>query len=352
MSPAAAVRIPPLPTVSDILRMYNIRAKKQLSQNFIMDPKLLNKIVKKCGPLDGKFVLEVGPGPGGITRSILGRGAWKCAVIEKDPRFLETLNHLNKCSGNRLDIHLGDVLTFNMENIFPDQLRRDWEGDIPDVRVVGNLPFNISTPLLIKWLRGMSEQSGIFSYGRVPLLLTFQHEVAHRLLAAPGDPERSRISVVSQNWARVDYEMMMPGGAFLPAPKVTVGLVSLRPLTKPYIDLPFDLVNKVVTTVFSHKNKLVMSNLKKLFPRKLSNDLASRMYSLAYLDEDKRAIHLTMDEHNRLCQAYKYLIDENPSLASYNRSKVSLTDEEALEVVIGPPGGSDVGQPMMVGQSS
>ena len=107
-------RLPPLPTLKDILMMYNIRAKKNLSQNFIMDPRLLDRIARTAGDLRGKHVIEVGPGPGGITRSILGQGAAMCTVIEKDPRFLPSLELLNEASGGRLDIVLGDVLTFNM----------------------------------------------------------------------------------------------------------------------------------------------------------------------------------------------------------------------------------------------
>lgn len=331
---AAAIRIPPLPTVNDILRMYNIRAKKQLSQNFIMDPRLLNRIAKKCGPLEGKYVVEVGPGPGGITRSILGLGARRCIVIEKDPRFIECLSHLNTCSGNKMDIHIGDALTFNMQELFPPGIRREWEGGVPDIRLVANLPFNISTPLLIKWLRCMSDRSELFSYGRVPLLLTFQHEVAHRIMAAPGDRERSRLSVVAQNWTRANYEFTIPGGAFVPPPQVSVGLVSFRPLTKPYIDLPFPLVNKVVTHLFRGKNKFVLSNVKTLFPKKLEDKLGWDMLSLSDIEKNRTAISFTMDEMNRLCQAYNHLITMNPSLAAYTRY---ISEESEEEVLIGPP---------------
>jgi len=328
-------RIPPLPTVSDILRMYNIRAKKQLSQNFIMDPRLLNRIAKKCGPLEGKYVVEVGPGPGGITRSLLGLGARRCAVIEKDPRFLESLNYLNEASGNRLDIHLGDVLTFNMEHLFPDGLRKDWEeGEPPDIRLIGNLPFNVSTILIVKWLKAMSERSNIFAYGRVPLVLTFQHEVAHRLIAPPGDSERCRLSVMCQNWARANYEFMIPGGAFVPAPEVEVGVVSFTPLIKPYIDLPFPLVNKVVSTLFRGKQRMVKKNIKPLFPRKLEDHLGEQMIELAGVNPARRVVSLKMDEFNRLCHAYKYLIEQNPSISNYTRN---ITQDSEDELTFSPP---------------
>merc|ERR1719391_1948530 len=149
-------------------------------------------------------------------------------------------------------------MSFNMEHLFPQGLKKEWDQGIPDIRLIGNLPFSISTILLIKWLRCISERSNIFSYGRVPLVLTFQHEVAHRLIAAPGDAERSRLSVMAQNWCRVNYEFLIPGGAFVPPPKVEVGVVSLEPLSKPYIDLPFPLVNKVVSAAFTGGKKKLL----------------------------------------------------------------------------------------------
>lgn len=327
-------RIPPLPTVSDILRMYNIKAKKHLSQNFIMDPRLLNRLAKKCGPLEGKYVVEVGPGPGGITRSVLGLGARKCVVIEKDPRFLESLKHLNDSSGNRLEVHLGDVLTFNMENLFPAGLRKGWNENSPDIRLIGNLPFNVSTILIVKWLKAMSERSNIFSYGRVPLVLTFQHEVAHRLIAPPEDSERCRLSVICQNWCRVHYEFMIPGAAFVPVPKVEIGVVSFKPLIKPYIDLPFPLVNKVVTALFRGKQRKVEKNVKTLFPKKLEDQLGCQMLELANVDPDRRVVSLKMDELNRLCSAYKYLNEENPTIAHYTRH---VTEDLEEDLTFSPP---------------
>ena len=182
-------RLPPLPTVKDILRMYNISATKKLSQNFIMDPRLLDRFAKLCKPA-GKTVVEVGPGPGGITRSILGQGARRCIAIEKDDRFLPALQLLNEASGGRLDVIHGDVMTLNMETMWPGSDQVDWHGPPPDMEIIGNLPFNVSTPLIIRWLNAMSEQKNIWKFGRVPLTLTFQLEVAQRMAAPPGNPIR------------------------------------------------------------------------------------------------------------------------------------------------------------------
>jgi len=326
----AAIRIPPFPTVNDLLRMYNIRAKKQFSQNFILDPRLLNRIAKRCGNLQGRHVIEVGPGPGGITRALLGLGASRVAVIEKDPRFSETLNYLNATCGNRLDIHMGDVLSFNMENLFSDKLRKSWNEEQEEVKLIGNLPFNVSTPLLIKWIRAISEHSNLFSYGRVPSVLTFQHEVAQRIIAPPNDPQRSRLSIVCQNWARCEYEFIIPGGAFVPKPEVDVGVVSIKPLVKPYIDLPFPLVNKFITVLFQGKQKHVKNTACNLFPKRLERQLSDKMLDLASIEPKRLPISLSMEELNKLCHAYKYLIEQNPSLANYSRNVTADSGEELV----------------------
>jgi dimethyladenosine transferase 1 len=334
MSKLTKIRVPVLPTVNDILRMYNVRATKRLSQNFIMDPRLLNRIAKKCGNLEGKHMVEVGPGPGGITRAILSQGVLTCTVIEKDKRFLPILEHLNASCGHRLNIHLGDVLHFNMENLFPQTLRKPWDGDEPDIGVVANLPFNVSTPLLIKWIHAIAEQRNIFSYGRVPLLLTFQHEVAHRIIAPPKDPERSRLSVICQNYARCEYEFMIPSGAFVPEPKVQVGVVSIKPLVQPYINLPFPLVNKVITQIFRGKKKVLSNTVGQLFPRRMEYYGVNEMLELTQIDPKTRPIELRMEEFNKLCHAYNHLIQKNPSLANYTRN---VSEDSNKDLVFSPP---------------
>ena len=279
-------------------------------------------------------MIEVGPGPGGITRSLLGLGATRVAVIEKDPRFRETLQYLNTACGNRLDIHIGDVLSFNMENLFSDKLRKSWNEEQEEVKLIGNLPFNVSTLLLVKWIKLMSEHSNLFSYGRVPLVLTFQHEVAQRIIAPPNDLQRSRLSIVCQNWARCEYEFIIPGGAFLPKPEVDVGVVSIKPLVKPYIDLPFPFVNKTITILLQGKKKTVRNTAANLFPKRLELKLSDKMLELASIEPTRLPISLNMEELNKLCHAYKYLIEQNPSLANYSRKKDSC--EELVYSADGP----------------
>jgi len=194
------------------------------------------------------------------------------------------------------------------------------------VKLIGNLPFNVSTLLLVKWIKLMSEHSDLFSYGRVPLVLTFQHEVAQRIIAPPNDLQRSRLSIVCQNWARCEYEFIIPGGAFLPKPEVDVGVVSIKPLVKPYIDLPFPFVNKTITILLQGKKKNVRNTAANLFPKRLELKLSDKMLELASIEPTRLPISLNMEELNKLCHAYKYLIEQNPSLANYSRKKDSCEE--------------------------
>ena len=320
-------RLPPLPTVKDILRIYNISASKKLSQNFILDPRQLDRLAALAEP-NGKHVVEVGPGPGGITRSLLGQGARRCFVIEKDSRFLSALQILNEASGGRLDIHIGDVMTFNMERLSPDLVSSDWHGPPPNIGVIGNLPFNVSTPLLIRWLEAISDKKSLWSHGRVPMTLTFQLEVAQRMIAPPGNPIRSRLSVVCQNWTRVNHKYTMPGGSFTPKPEVDVAVVTLHPLTEPYIQHPFPFVNKVVTNIFQGKRKKLYNTLPRLFPKPMSF-LSEVIIEETGLNPMMRAIDLDMNDWSRLCNSYARILRVNPSLAKY-KARVGDPDIEML----------------------
>jgi len=320
----ASRRLPPLPTIKDILRIYNIKAQKRLSQNFILDPRLLDKVARAGGSLAGCHVVEVGPGPGGITRSILGQGAVQCAVIEKDLRFLPSLRLLGEASGGRLVIHTGDVLSFNMCRLFPDVLRKGWNEEIPNVRVLGNLPFNVSTPLIIRWLADISTRGNVFSYGRVPLTLTFQKEVVDRMVAPPGASCRSRLSVMCQNWADVQHRFTIPGRAFVPKPEVDVGVVTFTPLKHPYIDLPFPMVEKVVTTIFHGKQKHLKNTLGQLFPKPMAKHFSEQMMAEAGLKDRRRAIDLNMADFSSLCHSYQRIVDENPSLGKYRHQSAKV----------------------------
>jgi dimethyladenosine transferase 1 len=208
----SSYRLPPLPSLRDLVRIYKLQAIKQLSQNFLLDEKLTSKIVKAAGNLRDHYVCEVGPGPGGITRPIIRRGAKKVVLIERDKRFASSLGMLKEaCPAGMVDIYWGDVLSFDMSQMFPDEVRRSWEDITPPIHIIGNLPFSVSTPLIIKWLDAISERRNAWSYGRVPLTLTFQLEVAERLVAEVLNSQRSRLSIMAQHLCHCSHKFTIPG---------------------------------------------------------------------------------------------------------------------------------------------
>eukprot|EP00058_Branchiostoma_floridae_P018836 XP_002604325.1 hypothetical protein BRAFLDRAFT_125270 [Branchiostoma floridae] len=226
------MRLPPLPTIRDIVKLYRLNAAKQLSQNFLFDTNLTDKIVKSAGNLEGAYVCEVGPGPGGITRSILKAGAAKVVVVELDKRFNAGLRLLSAAAPGRVEIVNADILTYNLAKALPLDLAVPWEGDPPNVHIIGNLPFNVSTPLIIRWLEALALRTGPFVYGRTQLTLTFQKEVCERICAPPRSSQRSRLSIMSQYLCRVKHCFRIPGKCFVPKPDVDVGVVHFTPLDR------------------------------------------------------------------------------------------------------------------------
>ncbi|XP_002739171.2 dimethyladenosine transferase 1, mitochondrial-like [Saccoglossus kowalevskii] len=311
------LRLPPLPTIGDIIRMYGLRAEKQLSQNFLLDMNLTDKIVRHAGSLNGRYVCEVGPGPGGITRSILHSGAKKVIVIEKDQRFMPSLELLAEASDGRLGLIHGDVMKYNMRNMFPNDLRKAWEDDPPDVHIIGNLPFSVSTPLIIRWMEAISSHSGPFSYGRVQMTLTFQKEVAERLVAGVGDPQRSRLSIMSQHLCKVKHAFTIPGTAFVPKPDVDVGVVHFTPLIDPLIQQPFKLVEKVVRCLFQFRRKYCKRGVEILFPYDYQ-ELVDDVFEMTGVDPSTTPQWLTVDDFNRLCIAYNDICSRYPGIMNYN----------------------------------
>ncbi|XP_011808139.1 PREDICTED: dimethyladenosine transferase 1, mitochondrial [Colobus angolensis palliatus] len=311
-------RLPPLPTIREIIKLFRLQATKQLSQNFLLDLRLTDKIVRKAGNLANAYVYEVGPGPGGITRSILNADVAELLVVEKDTRFIPGLQMLSEAAPGKLRIVHGDVLTFKVEKAFSESLQRPWEDDPPNVHIIGNLPFSVSTPLIIKWLENLSCRDGPFVYGRTQMTLTFQKEVAERLAANTGSKQRSRLSVMAQYLCSVRHIFTIPGRAFVPKPEVDVGVVHFTPLIQPKIEQPFKLVEKVVQNVFQFRRKYCHRGLGMLFPEAQRLENTGRLLELADIDPTLRPRQLSISHFKSLCDVYRKMCDEDPQLFAYN----------------------------------
>lgn len=328
-------RLPPLPTIRDLVRLYKLRAIKQLSQNFLMDERLTNKIVKAAGNITDHHVLEVGPGPGSITRSIIRKAPRHLVVVEKDRRFLPTLELLSEASAGflRMDIVRGDILQFQTEQAFPDCPKHDWHGKRAPVHIIGNLPFAISTRLLINWLHEMSTRSGAWSFGRSSLTLTFQKEVAERIVAPILSEHRCRLSVMNQIWSRPELKFIIPGKAFVPKPDVDVGVVTIVPLKTPLTTVPFPVVEKVVRHIFSMRQKYCRRGVANLYPPEDREELTELTFKMADVDPLARSFQLSTEECLRIAEAYDRLVKEHPKIEHYNHRapKEALVDEGYVE---------------------
>lgn len=313
----ACFRLPPLPSVGELIKLYNLRAEKQLSQNFLLDLRLTDKIVRQAGDLRGAHVCEVGPGPGGLTRSILNAGAADLLVVEKDTRFVPGLKLLSEAAPGRLRIVHGDILTYRVDRGFPPNISKPWEGDPPDLHIIGNLPFSVSTHLIIKWLENVSNRTGPFVYGRTRLTLTFQKEVAERLTASTGSKQRCRLSIMAQYLCTVHNCFTIPGRAFVPKPEVDVGVVHFTPLVQPQIQQPFQLVEKVVRNIFQFRRKHCHRGVEKLFPEACRVELTQEMMQKADVDPILRPTYLTIPQIRALVDAYAHLCAHEPGLLNY-----------------------------------
>lgn len=284
-------RLPSLPTIKDILQLYNLQASKQLSQNFLLNLHITDKIVKNCfAPTKSKTpkifaptvqeasttVIEVGPGPGPLSRSLLNSDHVKNVIaVEKDDRFLPALQLLSQASNDRFKLVQGDILEVDEEELLMhygiDNVCRseeEWRGTLSDnvdprVVLVGNLPFGIATPLLIKWLRDLSDKTGAFKYGRVPMVLMFQKEVGQRICAKHSTKPYGRLSVISQNLCRVTESFIVKGKSFVPPPKVDASVVRLEPREEPLEpELPMKDLEQFCHLLFNSRRKQVYVNLR------------------------------------------------------------------------------------------
>lgn len=233
-----------LPTLRETLEAHGLLAKKSFGQHFLLDLNVTRKIVRLAGPFEGRAVIEVGPGPGGLTRALLESDLGRLVLVEKDPRFLPLLSELDDGSG-RLSIVEGDALKVREVDLV--------EGP---AHLVSNLPYNVGTPLLIKWLTG--------PWTPASLTLMFQKEVAERIVAAPGDDAYGRLAVIAQATATAKIVMHLPAAAFTPPPKVASAVVHLIPRADRPKTAMLKRLEQVTAAAFGQRRKMLRSSLKPL----------------------------------------------------------------------------------------
>lgn len=261
-----------------MIARHDLRAKKSLGQHFLLDQNLTDRIVRTAGDLSEAEVIEVGPGPGGLTRALLASDARRVTVIEKDSRCVAALQELSAFYPGRLNIVEGDALQDNL--LPPAEMPR---------RIVANLPYNISTVLLIGWLRQASAYES--------MTLMFQKEVADRIVSPPGSKAYGRLSVMSQWICDVRHEFTVDRRAFTPPPSVTSSVVSFVPKNLEITTRQWDAMEKVAKTLFGQRRKMLRSTIKQLGleAESVGLDLESRAETLSVEEFCLIAAALTQD---------------------------------------------------------
>jgi 16S rRNA (adenine1518-N6/adenine1519-N6)-dimethyltransferase len=263
-----------LPPLSKVIASHGLSARKSLGQNFLLDLNLTAKIARMAGDLEGSDVLEIGPGPGGLTRGLLAEGARRVLAIEKDTRCVPALNEIAAAYPDRLSIINGDALEI-------DPLVHL----TPPIRVAANLPYNIGTELLVRWLTPKDWPPFWES-----LTLMFQREVAERIVASPGSKTYGRLAILAQWRADAKIVMSLPPEAFTPAPKVSSAVVHLTALPKPRFEADAAVLNRVVAAGFNQRRKMLRASLKGVAP-----DIEDRL-TAAGIKPTERAEQVSLEQ--------------------------------------------------------
>jgi 16S rRNA (adenine1518-N6/adenine1519-N6)-dimethyltransferase len=262
-----------LPPLREVIAAHGLRARKSLGQNFLLDLNLTRRIARAAGAGQGGTFYEVGPGPGGLTRALLAEGADKVIAVERDERCLAALQEIAEAYPGKLEILHADALTLDEESVLPQ-----------GTRIAANLPYNIGTALLIKWLTGASASKSAerrhdaaakqlrpavrpnkdWPPFWASLTLMFQREVAERITAKPGSPHYGRLSVLAAWRTRARILFDVNRSAFVPPPSVTSAVVQIEPLVEPAAAADLDALEKVTAAAFGQRRKMLRQSLKSL----------------------------------------------------------------------------------------
>ncbi len=265
-------RAPPL---REVIARHGLDARKKLGQHFLLDANLTGRIVRQAGPLAGRHVIEVGPGPGGLTRALLASEAASVTAIELDPRAVAAMRELEAEADGRLRVLQADALRVDLGTLT----------EAPR-QIVANLPYNVATPLLIAWLRQAA------SFERMTLM--FQQEVAERICAAPSTPEYGRLSVLAQWICAVDFKLRIPPAAFVPPPKVWSAVVGFSPHAMQPEPALFAAMERLTAAAFGQRRKMLRGALKPLG--------GAAFLARAGIDPERRAETLAVEEFDGLAR--------------------------------------------------
>ncbi|MBW8639633.1 16S rRNA (adenine(1518)-N(6)/adenine(1519)-N(6))-dimethyltransferase RsmA [Hoeflea sp. WL0058] len=267
-----------LPPLRDVIARHGLDARKSLGQNFLLDLNLTAKIARAAGPLEGRTVIEVGPGPGGLTRALLAEGADRVIAIERDSRCLPALAEIANRYPGRLRVIEGDALEFRQQDL-----------DACKVKIVANLPYNIGTRLLVDWLTAEPWPPYYES-----LTLMFQREVAQRIIAEAGASAYGRLSVLASWRCQTRLLFDVPAQAFTPPPKVTSSIVQLHPRDKP-LQCDVSALERVTQAAFGQRRKMLRQSLKALG--------GETLLTQSGIDPQRRAETLSVEEFCTLASA-------------------------------------------------
>ncbi|WP_435167768.1 16S rRNA (adenine(1518)-N(6)/adenine(1519)-N(6))-dimethyltransferase RsmA [Falsirhodobacter sp. 1013] len=255
-----------LPPLREVIKTHDLVAKKQLGQNFLLDLNLTAKIARMAGDLSGSDVIEVGPGPGGLTRGLLAEGARRVLAIEKDARCLPALAEISDAYPGRLEVINADALTIDPT----DRLTGP-------IRIVANLPYNVGTELLVRWLT-----PAVWPPFWDSLTLMFQKEVAERIVAKPGSKAYGRLALLAQWRTEARIVMTLPPEAFTPAPKIHSAVVHLKKLNEPRYPADGAVLARLTAAAFNQRRKMLRSSLKGVAP-----DIEDRLIAAGIAPTDR-----------------------------------------------------------------
>ena len=270
-----------LPTVKSLIKENELRPLKKLGQNFIFDLNITNNIAKVAN-CHNKNIIEIGPGPGGLTRSIFIQGANSIIAIEKDYKSIKCLQSLQEICGDKLKIIHDDILNLKLIDFEP----------FPK-SIIANLPYNISSKLIINWLKEINLNKDVFID---EITITIQKELADKLVSKVGDSNYGRISLITNLLSSVNKEIELPPSVFFPKPKVHSSVIKITPLKEPRFDVDLNIFEKLTRRAFGNRRKMLRQSLKEFG--------GSDLLKLANIEDSLRAQDLSTSEFCKLSNLY------------------------------------------------